>query len=83
MHDKINFECITGNSDQTWIPVLCLLLYVCSSMIGLLTIPWTMTAELFPNEIRGVGHSISYSMANILMFIAVQSYRYALKKINL
>lgn len=66
---------IAGDSEQTWIPVLCLLLYVCSSMIGLLTIPWTMTAELFPSEIRGVAHSISYSMANFLMFIAVRSYR--------
>ncbi|XP_055640398.1 facilitated trehalose transporter Tret1-2 homolog isoform X2 [Toxorhynchites rutilus septentrionalis] len=59
----------------TWVPVLCLLLYVCASMIGLLTIPWTMTAELFPMEIRGLGHSLSYSMANLLMFFAVQSYR--------
>lgn len=32
-------------------------------------------AELFPNEIRGIGHSISFSIANILMFLAVQSYR--------
>lgn len=44
-------------------------------MLGLLTIPWTMTAELFPTEIRGIGHSLSYSMANILMFAAIQSYR--------
>lgn len=65
----------TGGSQQDWVPVVCLLLYVCFSMIGLLTIPWTMTAELFPNEIRGVAHSISYSMANILMFFAIQVYR--------
>lgn len=64
-----------GHKSLSWIPVICLLLYVCSSMIGLLTIPWTMTAELFPTEIRGTGHTISYSMANILMFAAVQSYR--------
>lgn len=56
-------------------PVACLLLYVCTSMVGMLTIPWTMTAELFPTEIRGMAHSISYSIANILMFAAVQSYR--------
>lgn len=37
-----------GTSDQDWVPVMCLLLYVCFSMIGLLTIPWTMTGELFP-----------------------------------
>lgn len=44
-------------------------------MVGMLTIPWTMTAELFPTEIRGIAHSISYSIANLLMFAALQSYR--------
>jgi hypothetical protein len=64
-----------GATYLNFIPVLCLLLFVCSSMIGLLGIPWTMTAELFPSDIRGIGHSICFSMANILMFLAVQSYR--------
>ncbi|KAG4075623.1 hypothetical protein HA402_003448 [Bradysia odoriphaga] len=64
-----------GETGLGWIPVACLLLYVCTSMIGLLTIPWTMTAELFPTDIRGIAHSISYSMANVLMFAAIQSYR--------
>lgn len=49
-------------------------MYVITSMIGLLPIPWTMTAELFPIEIRGVAHSIAYSIANLLMFASVQSY---------
>ncbi|CAK9798832.1 Facilitated trehalose transporter Tret1 [Anthophora plagiata] len=64
-----------GDRSGYWVPVLCLLLYVCTSMIGMLTIPWTMTAELFPTEIRGIAHSISYSIANLLMFFALQSYR--------
>lgn len=64
-----------GAKSLNWVPIFCLLMYVCSSMIGLLTIPWTMTAELFPTEIRGIGHSLSFSLANILMFMAVQSYR--------
>lgn len=34
-----------------------------------------MTAELFPTDIRGIAHSISYSIANLLMFAALQSYR--------
>lgn len=64
-----------GEQGLSLIPVICLLLYVCCSMLGLLTIPWTMTAELFPADIRGIAHSISYSMANLLMFAAIQSYR--------
>ncbi|XP_011861463.1 PREDICTED: facilitated trehalose transporter Tret1-2 homolog isoform X1 [Vollenhovia emeryi] len=64
-----------GDRSGYWVPVACLLLYVCTSMIGMLTIPWTMTAELFPTEIRGFAHSVSYSIANLLMFAALQSYR--------
>ncbi|XP_023288156.1 facilitated trehalose transporter Tret1 [Orussus abietinus] len=64
-----------GDTSGNWVPVACLLLYVCTSMVGMLTIPWTMTAELFPSEIRELAHSISYSMANVLMFAAIQSYR--------
>lgn len=63
-----------GTSTQNWVPVALLLLYVITSMIGMLPIPWTMTAELFPIEIRGVAHSIAYSIANLLMFASVQSY---------
>lgn len=59
----------------TWVPVVCIILYVVTSMIGLLTIPWTMTAELFPTEIRGLAHSVAYSIANLIMFASVQSYR--------
>lgn len=71
------FTYLIKNGDRSgyWVPVLCLLLYVFTSMIGMLTIPWTMTAELFPTEIRGIAHSISYSIANLLMFSAIQSYR--------
>ncbi|KAJ8984016.1 hypothetical protein NQ317_012239, partial [Molorchus minor] len=65
---------LNGTSTENWIPVVLLLLYVITSMVGLLPIPWTMTAELFSIEIRGVAHSIAYSMANVLMFIAIKSY---------
>jgi MFS family permease len=44
-------------------------------MIGLLGIPWSITAEMYPQTIRSIGHSISFSLANILMFAAVQCYR--------
>lgn len=64
-----------GATHLSIVPVICLLLYVMSSMLGMLSIPWTMTAELFPDEIRGMAHSIAFSVANIIMFSAIQSYR--------
>ncbi|XP_066154003.1 facilitated trehalose transporter Tret1-like isoform X1 [Euwallacea fornicatus] len=65
---------LEGTSQMTWVPTVLLLCYVITSMIGLLPIPWTMTAELFPIEIRGVAHSICYSANNLLLFASVQSF---------
>lgn len=59
---------------MNWIPVVAILLYVVTSMMSLLSIPWTMTAELFPIEIRGLAHSIVYSSAYFIMFVSIQSY---------
>ncbi|XP_069703051.1 facilitated trehalose transporter Tret1-2 homolog [Periplaneta americana] len=65
----------SGGEGLSWVPVVCVLLYVCSCMVGMLTIPWTMTAELFPTEIRGLAHGITISVAHILMFVSIQCYR--------
>ncbi|XP_046387341.1 facilitated trehalose transporter Tret1-2 homolog isoform X2 [Ischnura elegans] len=56
------------------IPTICMLLYVCVSMVGLLAIPWTMTAELFPTEIRGLANSVVLSLAHLLLFSGLQVY---------
>lgn len=43
-------------------------------MLGLLSIPWTMTAELFPTEIRGLAQGVVLSVAHLSMWCAVQLY---------
>lgn len=48
-------------------------------MLGLLSLPWTMTAELFPFEIRGIAQYLVQSMAHVLMFASVQSFRFVTK----
>ncbi|KAF5284926.1 hypothetical protein FQA39_LY16881 [Lamprigera yunnana] len=63
-----------GTTNFSWVPVLMLVVYVITSMVGLLSIPWTIIAELFPLAIRGVAYSIVYSFANLIMFVAIQSY---------
>lgn len=58
-----------------WMPVVAILAFVYFSMLGLLTIPWTMTAELFAPRVRSLGQGVSVALANVAMFGAVQSYR--------
>lgn len=43
-------------------------------MTAVLPIPFTTIAEMFPLSIRGIGHSVIFSIANLLMFAALQSY---------
>ena len=59
----------------TWVPLGSIVLYVCTGLIGMLTVPWTMTAELFPTEIRGLGQSIIFAITTLFMFITTQFFR--------
>lgn len=56
------------------VPIICLLLYICMSTLGLLSVPWTMTAEMYPLEVRGIMQGLTVCVAHILMFIAIKSY---------
>lgn len=64
-----------GEIERSLVPVICILLYMSLSVIGLMTIPWTMSAELFPLEIRGLAQGTIVSLAHVIMFSALQVYR--------
>lgn len=57
-----------------WIVVTCLLSYMAVSCTGLLPIPWTMTAELFPLEIRGIAQGFTVGIAHFVMFAVTSVY---------
>uniref|UniRef100_A0A0A9YXN9 Facilitated trehalose transporter Tret1-2 n=1 Tax=Lygus hesperus TaxID=30085 RepID=A0A0A9YXN9_LYGHE len=61
--------------ESSIVPVICLLLYMSLSVIGLMSIPWTMTAELFPVEMRGMAQGFIVSLAHVIMFSALLVYR--------
>ncbi|XP_075223390.1 trehalose transporter 1-like protein isoform X1 [Lycorma delicatula] len=65
----------TGQLDKSLIPIICILLFMSFSVTGLMTIPWTMTAELYPLEIRGLAQGLTISTAHLIMFSAIQCYR--------
>lgn len=60
------------SNSLNWLPILLLLVFVLASMIGVIPIPYTMTAELFPLEIRGVAQSMSICISSFLVFVALQ-----------
>lgn len=60
--------------ERNVMPVICILIYMTVGVIGLMSIPWTMTAELFPIEIRGMAHGLMVSIGNLMMFAALKIF---------
>lgn len=68
------FESVIGHMEKNVMPVLCILVYMTVGVMGLMSIPWTMTAELFSIEIRGMAHGLMVAIGNLIMFAALKIY---------
>ncbi|KAF5284938.1 hypothetical protein FQA39_LY16893 [Lamprigera yunnana] len=62
-----------GTTTSNWIPLTALMLYFIFA-IGFMAIPFSIQAEVFPLAIRGVAHAVVSSVANFLVFCALQAY---------
>lgn len=58
----------------SWVPVTSLMLYILTSTIGFLTLPWAMIGEVFPSDIRGLAGGLTTCMAYVFNFIIVKVY---------
>lgn len=65
---------INGTTEMKIVPAIFLILYMIFSVFGLITVPITMTAELFPLNIRPIAQGIVVCLACFLMFVMLQNY---------
>lgn len=63
----------------SFLPMISILIYIMSSTIGFLTLPWAMIGEVFPVQIRGVASGFTTSMTYIFSFIAVKLFPYMME----
>lgn len=57
-----------------WFPVMSLFIFYACSTVGYTLVPWVMVGELYPKQIRGLMGGVSYCVANIDIFIVIQTY---------
>uniref|UniRef100_A0A336M9V4 CSON007562 protein n=1 Tax=Culicoides sonorensis TaxID=179676 RepID=A0A336M9V4_CULSO len=57
-----------------WLPGLLLILFIFTSTIGFLSVPFAMIAEVFPRKARGLGAGLSITAAYFLFFVALKLY---------
>lgn len=55
--------------DILWLPVACLVGYIAMYNCGMGALPWTVMAEIFPPNIKGIASSISASICWFLSFL--------------
>nr|XP_026501685.1 facilitated trehalose transporter Tret1-2 homolog [Vanessa tameamea] len=60
-------------TNLTWIPLSCLMGYICAISIGLVPLPWMMCGEVFPTRVRGLGSGISSATTFVSFFIVVKT----------
>lgn len=76
--------CMFALASNTWfpqtmshipfLPVICINGFIVASTLGLMTLPFTMTAEVFPQKIKGPATGITLSLGNIMCFINIKLY---------
>lgn len=57
-----------------YVPFVCLVVNVMSSMLGMLQLPWLMIGELFPLAVRGIMSGIVSSLAYFFIFAIIKIY---------
>ncbi|XP_046658620.1 facilitated trehalose transporter Tret1-like isoform X3 [Homalodisca vitripennis] len=63
-----------GHVEKYWNPMMCILVFTSAGVVGFMSIPYSMSAELFPVELRGLAQSLLAIIANLVLFVALKIY---------
>jgi len=83
--------CMILLAGSTWFPALgeipylsvcCIIIYIFTSTFGLMTLPFSMLGEVFPQKVRGQCAGITISVCSILFFIVVNQYPYMVDQLG-
>lgn len=58
----------------SWLPTVCILVYIMTSTMGFLTLPWVMVGEVFPADLRGIGGGLTTCFAYLVGFAVLKAY---------
>jgi hypothetical protein len=68
-HDRI-----VSRGTYGWWPIASLVVYILTSTVGFLTLPWAMIGEVFPTRIRGPACGVTTCLAYMFSFVTVKLY---------
>ncbi|XP_069699283.1 facilitated trehalose transporter Tret1-like isoform X2 [Periplaneta americana] len=57
-----------------WLPATALVLYILTSTLGFLTLPFAMIGEVFPARVRGLASGVTTCLAYLCSFCMIKAY---------
>lgn len=67
----------------SWVPLVCILLNVSVSMLGMVPLPWMMIGELFPLKVRGIMGGVVPSLGYFFIFVTVKVSPYMMQMMKI
>ena len=61
-------------SEYDWIPLICVIAFVCAFSIGLSPIAWLLVGEMYSLEYRNIGPSITTAFSYVCAFVGVKTF---------
>lgn len=58
----------------TWLPLLCVTIYMIADPVGLGSVPFLYIGEFFPTEMRSLLSGVTVGLANLELFIVVKTF---------
>jgi len=65
---------ILSRAAHGWWPIMALVMYILTSSVGFLTLPWAMIGEVFPTRIRGPACGATTCLGYLFSFAIVKLY---------
>ncbi|KAF0763715.1 facilitated trehalose transporter Tret1-like [Aphis craccivora] len=72
----VYFVCIKNKliSSEAYVPMILYSIIMFSGAMGMLTVPWTLVSEIYPNEAKGFASSLTTAIFYVLTFSATKIY---------
>ncbi|KAJ8938367.1 hypothetical protein NQ318_003831 [Aromia moschata] len=70
-------------SSISWLPVLCLIIYIITYNMGFGSLPLAIMAELFPTNVKSIAFSTTTTIAGFISFAITQYFRTMLDAIGM
>jgi MFS family permease len=65
---------LSAMATMTWLPLLCVTVYMLADPIGVGSVPFLYLGEFFPSEMRALLSGLTISLSNLEMFVVVKTF---------